>query len=109
MNEVEKRFLENRFLNLDARCTAIEVEFTDYMETNPKGDDQWTEVRLRAIEDWQRDAKQVHNADIKRIFKDFENLTDYVFHINQNTQKLISRIEVLENKQNPISYNPEDD
>ena len=50
MNETEKRFLENRFLNLDARCTAIEHELIDYMEKNPKGNDQWTEARLTALE-----------------------------------------------------------
>lgn len=50
MNETEKRFLENRFLNLDARCTAIEHEFIDYMEMNPKGDNTWFEARMRALE-----------------------------------------------------------
>ena len=50
MNETEKRFLENRFLNLDARCTAIEHEFIDYMETAPKPTNDWIESRLRALE-----------------------------------------------------------
>lgn len=51
MNELDRKFLETRFLNIEARINGVEVEFINYTETNPVSNPQWTEERLRAIED----------------------------------------------------------
>jgi hypothetical protein len=37
--------------NLKNLMLDIEKRFIDYVEKNPKGDDQWTEARLRALEE----------------------------------------------------------
>jgi hypothetical protein len=36
------------------------MDMIDYMETNPKGDDDWFEVRLRTLE---RQIKELRNAN----------------------------------------------
>ena len=48
--ELKKRFDEIRFMNIDARITALENEFINYTESEPKSSDQWMEARLRALE-----------------------------------------------------------
>ena len=47
MNAIE---LEERLLNIEARIRDIFLVLVEYMETNPKADDQWVEARLRALE-----------------------------------------------------------
>lgn len=48
--ELRKRLEEVRFINIDARITALENEFISYVESEPKSSDQWMEARLRALE-----------------------------------------------------------
>ncbi len=47
MNDI---LLEEELANLWARCDSIQADMADYMEANPKCDDQWTEERLRVLE-----------------------------------------------------------
>jgi hypothetical protein len=56
MNELE---LEERISNIEAHIKSVEMDMIDYMETNPKGDDDWFEVRLRTLE---RQIKELRNA-----------------------------------------------
>ena len=50
--EVDRLLIQNqeRMDNALARMDAIEARMVDYMEANPKCDDQWTEQRLRVLE-----------------------------------------------------------
>ncbi len=151
-----KKFVDIKILNLQDRVSGLENMFVEYAECNPKGDDQWTEARLRALEDkmslvyegkvsnhwksstimesilpdtehlqdmhqktmlailqdriesnlqftgkmclrldqiekWFNEAKQTHDTDLKRVGSDFE--------------RIFKRIEALEARQNPNSYN----
>jgi hypothetical protein len=51
MNENAMNILLEKLANIENRQHALEVEFIDYAEKNPKGNDQWTEQRLRALEE----------------------------------------------------------
>lgn len=51
MNESSLALLMDELANLSNRIHAVESALISYMEKNPKGDDQWIEVRLRALED----------------------------------------------------------
>ncbi len=42
--------IQEKTENVLGRCAALEAMMVDYMEANPKVDDQWTEERLRALE-----------------------------------------------------------
>lgn len=164
-DQVNQRYTDIKLLNMDARIGSLEKAFIEYAHLNPKGDDQWTEARLRALEDkiklfeapymvsmpdrefdpktgklkslmqnvlpdmeylqnvhqktmltilqdriesnlqftgklclrldqiekWFNEAKQTHDADLKRVGSDFE--------------RIFKRIEALEARQNPNSYN----
>lgn len=50
MNENAMNTLLNKLINIENRLHGIESEFISYVEANPKGDDQWTESRLRVLE-----------------------------------------------------------
>jgi hypothetical protein len=41
---------EERFSNLNGLVYSLQKDMVDYMQANPKCDDQWTEERLRALE-----------------------------------------------------------
>ena len=62
MTDAERRFLELRFNNIEARQTALELELVDYMEQNPKVDESWTEERLRALESGIRTLREAYFA-----------------------------------------------
>ena len=47
MNEIE---LEERLFNIEDGVIALRKEMIEYMEKNPKCEDQWIEMRLRALE-----------------------------------------------------------
>ena len=36
--------------NLNNRIQGLTLDFLEYAEKNPKGDDQWMEARIRALE-----------------------------------------------------------
>ena len=42
--------LLEKMSNIENRQYALEVEFIDYRERNPKPNNQWIEMRLRALE-----------------------------------------------------------
>jgi hypothetical protein len=56
MNEIE---LEERLSNMDNLIRSVNIDMIDYMERNPKGDNDWFEVRLRALE---IQVKELRNA-----------------------------------------------
>lgn len=43
--------INNTVLNFTARVDSLEKMFVEYMEENPKTNDEWTEARLRHLED----------------------------------------------------------
>ena len=51
MNPHAMNILLEKIANMENRQHALETEFIDYAEKNPKGNDSWTEARLRALED----------------------------------------------------------
>ena len=50
MNNNALNLLLEKIGNIEARIHSVQIEMIDYMEKNPKGDGQWTEERLRALE-----------------------------------------------------------
>lgn len=42
---------EEQIENLTNRIASLEIDFIDYVETNPKTCLSWTEARLRALEE----------------------------------------------------------
>lgn len=51
MNQSALTLLLERLGNIENRIGALENELITYMEFNPKGDSQWFEQRLRALEE----------------------------------------------------------
>ena len=96
MNESSLTLLLESMANLSNRIHAIECAFIDYCERNPKSDSQWTEQRLIALEAKVKECgnNQVIKADVAFMndcFKIFEK-----------------RLDKLEQKQDPVQYNPWD-
>lgn len=50
MNEIERKFLETKLLNIEARISGVEIELISHLEQEPSSSYQWIEARLRALE-----------------------------------------------------------
>lgn len=122
MNENTMNTLLNKLINIENRLHGIECEFINYVEANPKTDDQWVEQRLRALEDQMKsllaaynmpmDANNVVKADLEyheKSLKVFEErihklekycnddrnlLTNEIEHANWNEQR-VDGLEIL--------------
>lgn len=89
MNENAMNVLLQKIGNIENRQHALETEFIDYSDKNPKGNNEWFESRLRALED-----------QIKKLFKycddDRKKLENELEHSKWNEQ----RVDSLENQIN---------
>lgn len=83
MNDNALSLLLESITNLGNRMFAIESELITYMEHNPKGDNQWTETRIRALEEKvkaleerQDPKKYLNNVIDKQTATELEKIID---------------------------------
>lgn len=62
MTESEFILTQERIENIEAHCASIEKDMTEYMEKNPKGNDQWLEARVRLLEEQVKELRESRNA-----------------------------------------------
>ncbi len=79
MNDHALSLLLERITNLGNHIFSVENNLIDYMEKNPKVDDQWLEQRLRALEDQLKTLKERDTQTrmmLVDLLKDFVELRD---------------------------------
>lgn len=104
MNDNALALLLERITNLGNHVFSVENNLIDYMEKNPKGDNQWFEARLRALED---KFKNLENAPLSNdvcVMQDLAPVVEQVQDLNKDTVHLYGRLDELEkcNKENRV-------